>query len=167
ISARRSSMAARHTRSRRAGLPPASAGRGVRRVARRAARRGAFFAVLPVEALDPARRVHELLLAGGAGGAGRADLGVDDLPRGASLDDIAARADDGALVVAGMNAFLHGEKLRLLTGGASGRNPPPGHPLPIFFKHAATALPAAARPPHASTTVILALRPRGPRRSLG
>src|SRR5262245_32478145 len=123
ISARRSSMAARHARSERARSRGASAGRRGARVAR-----SALLAVLAVEALDPAGGVHELLLAGEEGMARRADLDVDALLRGAGFDDIAACADDGALLVAGMNAFLHGARVGLLTGAAGGRNPGPGPP---------------------------------------
>src|SRR5262245_23976984 len=120
ISARRSSMAARHARSRRAGWSRASAGRASR-VARRSALLSRLFPVLAIEALDPSGGVHELLLPGEERMARRADLDVDALLRGAGLDDIAARTDDGALVVAGMNAFLHGEMAVLKIGRASCR----------------------------------------------
>src|SRR5262245_56939883 len=126
ISARRSSMAARHARSERARSPGASAGRRGAGVAR-----SALLAVFAVETLDPAGGVHELLLAGEEGMARRADLDVDALPRGAGLDDIAAGADDCALLVAGMNAFLHGEGRILNRRGRwaqYGPAPAPRHP---------------------------------------
>src|SRR5512145_2355346 len=72
---------------------------------RRAASREA---VLAVEALDPARGVDQLLLAREEGMARRAELDVDRLLSGTGVDDIAAGADDLRLLVARMNAFLHG-----------------------------------------------------------
>src|SRR5689334_11018336 len=64
-------------------------------------------AVLAVEALDAARGIDELLLAGEERMAGRADLDVDRRDRGPGLDDVAARAGDDGLLVLRMNAFLH------------------------------------------------------------
>src|SRR5258705_3141356 len=66
-------------------------------------------AVLAVEALDPARGVDQLLLAREERMARRAELDVDRLLGGTGVDDIAAGADDLGLLVARMNAFLHGE----------------------------------------------------------
>src|SRR5262249_56023071 len=75
--------------------------------------------VLAVEALHPARGIDELLLPGEERMARRADVDVDALLRGAGRDDIAAGADDVARVVAGMNAFLHGERGGVVTGGSA------------------------------------------------
>src|SRR5262249_15720377 len=82
---------------------------------------GGFRAVLAVEALDPASGVDQLLLAREERVARRADLDVDALLGGAGLDDIAAGADDAALLVARMNAFLHGEA-SFVTGAQGRRN---------------------------------------------
>src|SRR5262249_839236 len=118
-SASRSSMA-RHASRRREGPRTPSAGGGGCSAALVGAL-GGLVAVLAVEALHPAGGVDQLLLAGEEGMACRADLDVDALLRGAGLDDIAAGADDAALLVARMNAFLHGEA-KLLTGAPGRRN---------------------------------------------
>src|SRR5581483_1100040 len=65
-------------------------------------------AVLPLEALDASRGVHQLLLTGEERMARRADLDVDLGNRGTGLDDAAAGTDDARLLVPRMNAFLHG-----------------------------------------------------------
>src|SRR5262249_1771643 len=122
-SASRSSMA-RHASRRREGPHTPSAGGGGCSAALfpgLVAALGGLAAVFAVEALHPARGVDQLLLAGEEGMACRADLDVDALLRGAGLDDIAAGADDAALLVARMNAFLHGEA-KLLTGAPGRRN---------------------------------------------
>src|SRR6266516_1884598 len=101
-------MSARRTRI----PPPAHPARG--RPAATSGRRGAgaatLEAVLALEALDPAGRVHQLLLAGEERMARRADLDVDRRHGGAGLDDVAAGTDDGRLLVPRMDAFLHGRR---------------------------------------------------------
>src|SRR5262249_3217144 len=106
-SASRSSMA-RHASRRREGPRTPSAGRGVCSATLRGLAAG-LAPVFAVEALHPARGVDQLLLAREERVAPRADLDVAALLGGAGLDDIATGADDAALLVARMNAFLHGE----------------------------------------------------------
>src|SRR5262245_58254042 len=65
-------------------------------------------AVLPAEALDPARGVHELLLAREEGMAVRADFHVHGVLHGrACLDHVAADAHDLGVVVARVNPSFH------------------------------------------------------------
>src|SRR5262249_61231798 len=61
----------------------------------------------PLEALDAAARVHQLLLARVERVAGRADLDVELGLRGARLELVAARAANGREDVLGMDAGLH------------------------------------------------------------
>ena len=62
---------------------------------------------LLVELLHAAAGVDQLLLAGVEGVALGADFHGDVLTGGAGLDDVAAGAADGGLVVLGMDAFFH------------------------------------------------------------
>src|ERR1700741_510872 len=65
--------------------------------------------VLPAEALDAARRVHQLLLAGEERMAVRTDFDVQRLLHGgARLDHVPADADDLGVEVGGVDALLHG-----------------------------------------------------------
>ena len=64
-------------------------------------------AVLLVELIDAAAGVHELLLARIERVALGADLNGDVLLGGAGLDNVAAGAPDGGLVVFRVDAFLH------------------------------------------------------------
>ena len=91
ISARRSSIAARHARTREPRAERISRSRQAAPVVASAR----LLSVLPVEALDPARGVHQLQLTGEERMARRADVDVDVLLGGAGLDDVAARTDDG------------------------------------------------------------------------
>src|SRR5262245_7949121 len=97
-------------------------------------------AVLAVEALDPTRRVQELLFPGEERVARRADLDVDGGHGGAGLDDIAAGADDAGRVVLRMDPFLHGSshhntRVRRAQRRAGGNGPPAGRcrSLPSTF----------------------------------
>src|SRR5947207_187148 len=68
------------------------------------------FGVLAAEALNPASRIHQLLLARKEWMAGRADFYVDVAAmRGAGGDYVAAGAVNAHFVVCGMNASLHGK----------------------------------------------------------
>src|SRR5437867_8514715 len=112
MSARRSSMA--HAKKGRRCIPhPSHPARGppAATSGRRGAGAATLEAVFALEALDPAGRVDQLLLAGEERMARRADLDVDGRHGGAGLDDAAAGTDDGRLLVARMNAFLHGRRL--------------------------------------------------------
>src|SRR5438445_3298041 len=112
MSARRSSMA--HAKKGRRCIPhPLRPARGPSAATsgRRGAGAATLEAVFALEALDPAGRVDQLLLAGEERMAGRADLDVDGRHGGAGLDDVAAGTDDGRLLVPRMNAFLHGRRL--------------------------------------------------------
>src|SRR6266498_5008355 len=64
--------------------------------------------VLSLEALDAARGVHELLLAGEEGVTLGAYLHPDVGPSGAGVNDFSAVAGDRRVHVIGMNASLHG-----------------------------------------------------------
>ena len=64
-------------------------------------------AVLLVELVNAAAGVNQLLLAGVEGVALGADFHGDVLLGGAGLDDSAASALDGGLLVIGMDSFLH------------------------------------------------------------
>ena len=64
-------------------------------------------AVLLVELVNTAAGVDQLLLAGVEGVALGADFHGDVLLGGAGLDDSAASALDGGLLVIGMDSFLH------------------------------------------------------------
>ena len=64
-------------------------------------------AVLPVELINAAAGVDQLLLAGVEGVALGADLNRDVLLGGAGLYDGAAGASDGGLLIIGMDSFLH------------------------------------------------------------
>ena len=64
-------------------------------------------AVLLVELVNAAAGVDQLLLAGVEGVALGADFHGDVLLGGAGLDDSAASALDGGLLVIGMDSFLH------------------------------------------------------------
>ena len=68
-------------------------------------------AVLLVELVNAAAGVDQLLLAGVEGVALGADFHGDVLLGGAGLDDGAASALDGGLLVIGMDSFLHSKKL--------------------------------------------------------
>ena len=68
-------------------------------------------AVLLVELVNTAAGVDQLLLAGVEGVALGADFHGDVLLGGAGLDDGAASALDGGLLVIGMDSFLHSKKL--------------------------------------------------------
>ena len=68
-------------------------------------------AVLLVELVNAAAGVNQLLLAGVEGVALGADFHGDVLLGGAGLDDGAASALDGGLLVIGMDSFLHSKKL--------------------------------------------------------
>ena len=68
-------------------------------------------AVLLVELVNAAAGVDQLLLAGVEGVALGADFHGDVLLGGAGLDDSAASALDGGLLVIGMDSFLHSKKL--------------------------------------------------------
>ena len=63
---------------------------------------------LLVEAADASAGIHDLLLAGEEGVALGANFYLDVALSRASLDDIAAGAPDGGLIVVGMQSFLHG-----------------------------------------------------------
>ena len=63
---------------------------------------------LLVEAADASAGIHDLLLTGKEGVTLGANFHLDVLLGGASLDDIAAGAPDGGLIVVGMQSFLHG-----------------------------------------------------------
>ena len=63
---------------------------------------------LLVEAADASAGIHDLLLTGKEGVTLGANFHLDIALSGASLDDIAAGAPDGGLVVVGMQSFLHG-----------------------------------------------------------
>jgi hypothetical protein len=69
---------------------------------------GRLLAVLPVELVDAAGRVDQLLLAGEEGVAGIADFDVEILLSGPRLERVATDAGDGRLVVRGVETFLHG-----------------------------------------------------------
>ena len=71
-------------------------------------------AVLLVELINAAAGVDQLLLAGVEGVALGADLNGDVLLGGAGLDDVAAGASDGGLLVIGMDSFLHCVKLLII-----------------------------------------------------
>ena len=64
-------------------------------------------AVLLVELVNAAAGVDQLLLAGVEGVALGADSHGDVLLGGAGLDDSAASALDGGLLVIGMDSFFH------------------------------------------------------------
>ena len=64
-------------------------------------------AELLVELLHAAAGVDQLLLAGVEGVALGADFHGDVLTGGTGLDDVAAGAANGGLIVLGMDAFLH------------------------------------------------------------
>ena len=64
-------------------------------------------AVLLVELINTAAGVDQLLLAGVEGVAVGADLNGDVLLGGTGLDDGAASASDGGLLILGMDSFLH------------------------------------------------------------
>ena len=64
-------------------------------------------AVLLVELINTAAGVDQLLLAGVEGVAVGADFNGDVLLGGAGLDDGAAGASDGGLLILGMDSFLH------------------------------------------------------------
>ena len=66
-------------------------------------------AVLLVELINAAAGVDQLLLAGVEGVALGADLNRDVGLGGAGLDDGAASALDGGLLVFRMDSFLHGQ----------------------------------------------------------
>ena len=71
-------------------------------------------AVLLVELINTAAGVDQLLLAGVEGVALGADFNGDVLLGGAGLDDVAAGASDGGLLVIGMDSFLHCVKLLII-----------------------------------------------------
>ena len=60
-----------------------------------------------VEAINTSTGVNQLLLAGIERVALGADLNGDVLLGGAGLDDVAAGASDGGLLVIGMDSFFH------------------------------------------------------------
>src|SRR4029450_10038734 len=62
--------------------------------------------VFPLEALDPAGRVHEFVLAGVERMALRADLHVDVGPGGTGVNHLSARARDGRVHIVRMNTPL-------------------------------------------------------------
>ena len=64
-------------------------------------------AVLLVELINTAAGVNQLLLAGVEGVALGADFNGDVLLGGAGLDDGAASASDGGLLIIRMDSFLH------------------------------------------------------------
>lgn len=66
-------------------------------------------AILLVELVNAAAGVNQLLLAGVEGVALGADLNRDVGLGGAGLDDGAASALDGGLLVFRMDSFLHGQ----------------------------------------------------------
>src|SRR5437667_2163791 len=70
-------------------------------------RRRGLAPVLPLEALDTTRGVHELVLPGIEGMALRADLHVDVGPGGAGANHLSASARDGRIHIVRMNAHLH------------------------------------------------------------
>src|SRR6266545_698199 len=74
--------------------------------------------VAGLELLDPARGVHELLLAGEERVAVRADLDVEVAARRAGLDDVPAVAHDLRGLVVGVDRFLHDVLLAACTGRA-------------------------------------------------
>ena len=67
-----------------------------------------FHAVTLLELINTSAAVNEFLAAGVEGVALGADLNGDVLLGGAGLDDFAAGASDGSLLVIGMDSFLHG-----------------------------------------------------------
>src|ERR1022692_4790300 len=69
---------------------------------------GARFLVLPLELVDAAGGVHQLLLTGEERVAGRADFHADiAFMRRARLEGMAAGADHIQFVVSGVNSDLH------------------------------------------------------------
>src|SRR5438445_12404688 len=112
MSARRSSMA--HAKKGRRCIPhPLRPARGppAATSGRRGAGAATLEAVFALEALDPAGRVDQLLLAGEERLAGRADIDVDGRHGGAGLDDVAAGTDEGCLRVPRMKALR--QRMRL------------------------------------------------------
>ena len=73
-----------------------------------------FHAVTLLELINTSAAVNELLAAGVEGVALGADLNGDVLLGGAGLDDVAAGASDGGLLVIGMDSFLHCVKLLII-----------------------------------------------------
>ena len=66
-----------------------------------------FHAVTLLELINTSAAVNEFLAAGVEGVALGADLNADVLLGGASLDDGAAGASDGGLLIIRMDSFLH------------------------------------------------------------
>jgi hypothetical protein len=64
-------------------------------------------AVALLESLDPASRIHKLLLAGKEGVTCRADLRRDFRPGGTGLEGVAAQTLHRHVGVFGMDAFFH------------------------------------------------------------
>ena len=92
--------------------------------------------VFLVELLDPARRIHQLLLAGKKGMAGGTDFYIDFFVHGTKFKFAAASAFVNNLVVFGMNVRFHGcPSLRKKI--PSGKQVNQGkfiiYPLTIFF----------------------------------
>src|SRR5438445_12551756 len=74
--------------------------------------------VLPLEALDAARGVHELLLAGEEGVALGAYLHPDVRPSGAGVNDFAGGAGDRGVHVIGMDASSEGPRPQCTSHGS-------------------------------------------------
>src|SRR5215204_2235124 len=98
----------------------------------------------PLEALDPAARVQELLLAGVEGMAFRTDLDVQLRLRRARLKLRAARASDCGEDVFGMDVGLH-SSLRI-AAAVSGETLPPETTRDTVFPSTSGTLPASSAP---------------------
>jgi len=68
---------------------------------------GGFDTILAVEALDASRGVYELLFSGKEGVASGTNFHLDALYRRTGLDNIAADASDGRILVLGVNSIFH------------------------------------------------------------
>lgn len=68
---------------------------------------GGLDTVLLVEAFDTSRGVYEFLFSGKERVAGRADFHLNFLYRRTGLDDIAACAGDGRILILGVNSYSH------------------------------------------------------------
>src|SRR5205085_12572862 len=75
--------------------------------------------VAALETLRAPARVHQLLLAGVGGVAGRADVRADLAHRRAGLERVAARAVDVRDLVIGVDALLHGGSISFVASDAS------------------------------------------------